>query len=257
MWEKELDAARLAAREAGKILKGSFGHVNHIEKKGEIDLLTDADLQAEKRILQVIERAFPLDNIVSEEAGAQTHSSNRNWLIDPMDGTTNFAHGFPFFAVSIGLEVESEVVLGVVYNPLMNEYFEAVKGSGALLNNKPIRTSETKTLGEALLGTGFAYDVHENTQRPLELFRKMLVIARGLRRPGSAALDLCYVAAGRFDGFWEEGLKPWDTAAGVAIVLEAGGKVSTTEGEPYSPYDNSIVAANPFIHDAMIRALNG
>lgn len=257
MWEKETAIAHQAARASGRILNRMFGHVDHITKKGEIDLVTEADLEAEKTILEILWRHFPHDNILSEEAGSAGRSSQRTWLVDPLDGTTNFAHGFPFFAVSIALEVENEIVLGVVYNPLMGEYFEAVKGMGAYLNKKPLHVSKTPTLGESLLGTGFPYNIHEMPERVMELFRKMVVLAQGVRRPGSAALDLCYVAAGRLDGFWEEDLKPWDTAAGVAIVKEAGGTLTTFKGEPYSPYLKSIVAANPFIHSAIINALNG
>jgi myo-inositol-1(or 4)-monophosphatase len=257
VWEKETAIARQAARAGGRILNRMFGQVDHITKKGEIDLVTEADLQAEKTILEILWRHFPHDNILSEEAGNTRRSSKRTWLVDPLDGTTNFAHGFPFFAVSIALEVENEIVLGVVYNPLMGEYFEAVEGMGAYLNKKPLHVSKTPTLGESLLGTGFPYNIHEMPERVMELFGKMVILAQGVRRPGSAALDLCYVAAGRLDGFWEEDLKPWDTAAGVAIVKEAGGRLTTFKGEPYSPYLKSIVAANPFIHSAIINALNG
>jgi myo-inositol-1(or 4)-monophosphatase len=255
MWKKELDIANEAARAAGEILNRMLGKINHIMKKGDIDLVTEADLEAEKTILHIIRRNFPQDNILSEESGKHNETSDRTWLIDPLDGTTNFAHGFPFFAISIALEIEKQIVLGIVHNPYMDEHFEAVKGGRAYLNKKPIKVSKTRNLKESLLATGFPYDVHKNPQRVLEVFRKIIIRAQGVRRPGSAALDLCYVAAGRFDGFWEEGLKPWDTAAGVVIVNEAGGKLTTFEGEPYSPYMKSIVATNPFIHDAMIEVL--
>lgn len=257
MWEKETAVARHAARTSGKILIRMFGQVNHITKKGEIDLVTEADLQAEKAILEILGRNFPHDHILSEEAGSMGQSSQRTWLVDPLDGTTNFAHGFPFFGVSIALEVEKEIVLGIVYNPFMEEYFEAVEGMGAYLNKKPLHVSKTPTIGESLLATGFPYTIHETAERVMGLFEKMLVLARGVRRPGSAALDLCYVAAGRLDGFWEEDLKPWDTAAGVVIVKEAGGTLTTFEGQPYNPYQKSIVAANPLIHSAMVKALKG
>ena len=257
MWEKEIAVAEQAARAAGKILNRLFGQVNHIIKKGHIDLVTEADLQAEKCILDTIHENFPQDNILSEESGMSEEVSDRTWLIDPLDGTTNFTHEFPFFAISIALEFEKQIVLGIVYNPRMDEYFEAVKGRGAYLNGTPIQTSKTANLGESLLATGFPYDVQEKPLRVMELFTKMIVRAQGVRRPGSAAIDLCYVASGRFDGFWEEGLKPWDTAAGMVIVNEAGGKVTTYEGKAYSPYLKSIVAANPYIHDAMIKGLQG
>ena len=256
MWEKEISVARLAANEAGKVLKGMFGQVSQIKKKGEIDLVTEADLQSEKMILDIIGRNFPQDSIVTEESGEQNNLPERVWLIDPLDGTTNFAHAFPFFAVSIALEIDGEVELGVVFDPYRGELFEAVKGMGAFLNKRPIRVSQIRELVESLLATGFSYDIHENPQKVMALFQKMLVLAQGIRRPGSAAIDLCYVAAGRFDGFWEEGLKPWDTAAGILIVGEAGGRLSTYEGEPYTPYLKNIVASNTFIHDAMLTALN-
>ena len=256
MWEKEIEVARQAAREAAIILNGLFGQVSQIEKKGEIDLVTEADLQSEKIILDIITRHFPKDSILTEEAGEFNHLSDRMWIVDPLDGTTNFTHRFPVFAISIALEVERELVLGVVNSPCSHEQFEAVKGMGAFLDGKPISVSRTKTLKDSLLVTGFPYDVHENPQRVMELFQKMIVRAQGIRRPGSAVIDLCYVAAGIFDGFWEERLKPWDTAAGAIIVSEAGGKVTTCEGDPFTPYLKSIVAANPHIHEAMLEALN-
>lgn len=255
MWEKELHVADLAARGAGGILNRLFGQVDHVKKKGEIDLVTEADLMAEKSILEAIGRSFPDDNVLSEESGRHGKVSDRTWLVDPLDGTTNFVHGFPFFAVSIALEIKGQIVLGVVYNPFMGEYFEAARGTGAYLNKKPIKVSEVNSLGESLLGTGFPYYIHEGPQRVMDHFRRMLVAAQGLRRPGSAAIDLCYVAAGRLDGFWEEGLKPWDTAAGMVIAEEAGGKVSTYDGRSYSPYEKNIVAANLHIHGAMIEVL--
>ncbi len=233
----------------------SSGTVNHIMKKGEIDLVTEADIQAEKAVLDILRRAYPDDSILSEEAGEREQSSHRTWVIDPLDGTTNFAHAFPFFAVSIALEVRGKTVLGLVSNPYMNEHFEARAGAGAKLNAKPIRVSATRRVKDALIGTGFPYDVHEKPDRVMSLFRKMIVAAQGIRRPGSAAIDLCYVAAGRLDGFWEQGLKPWDTAAGALIVEEAGGCLSTIDGGPYSPYSETILAANPYIHEEMMRIL--
>ena len=257
MYEKEIQVACQAAKEAGKILNRLFGKVKEIEKKGEIDLVTEADLQSEKIILDIISRSFPQDSILTEEAGAFNHLSERVWIIDPLDGTTNFAHNFPVFAISIALQVEGELVLGVANSPRTNEQFEAVKGMGAFLNKKPIRVSQTNTLQDSLLVTGFPYDVHENPDRVMGLLHKMIVRAQGIRRPGSAVIDLCYVAAGIFEGFWEERLHPWDTAAGAILVQEAGGKVTTCEGEPFTPFLKSIVAANPHIHEAMLEALNG
>ena len=250
-WDKELSVARQAAQEAGRILNSKLGQINRVMKKGDIDLVTEADLQSEKTILDIIGRHFPRDRIIAEEGGEQGQLPDRVWLIDPLDGTTNFTHNFPFFAISIALEVEKKLVVGVVFNPATNEYFEAVTGKGSYLNDKPIRVSQTERLGDALLATGFPYDIHEKPDVVLKRFKRMVVRAQGIRRPGSAAVDLCYVAAGIFDGFWEEGLKPWDTAAGILIVEEAGGCVSTYEGEPCTPFSKSIVATNAHIHDEM------
>ena len=255
MFDKELAVAREAAGAAGKILSRMLGNTHHIVKKGEIDLVTEADLAAEKIILEIVSHNFPKDNILSEEAGRRDESSNRTWLIDPLDGTTNFAHCFPFFAVSIALEIDNEVVLGVVYNPYMNEFFEAAKGKGTYLKGEQLRVSKTSTLKESLLTTGFPYDVYERPEKVVGLLEKMIVRAQGIRRLGSAALDLCYVASGRLDGFWEESLKPWDTGAGDIIVREAGGRLTTFWGEPYHPYLKSVVATNGLIHDEMIRVI--
>lgn len=252
-----MTVARQAASEAGRILMSKLGRLNQITKKGEIDLVTEADLASEKAIVGLIGRHFPQDTILTEEAGAYHKRPERVWLIDPLDGTTNFTHDFPFFAVSIAMEVEGEIVAGVVFNPRMNEFFEAVKDEGAFLNKRPIKVSQIPSIGDALLATGFPYDIHEKPEGVISRFRRMIVRAQGLRRPGSAALDLCYVAAGIFDGFWEEGLKPWDTAAGTIIVSEAGGRVSNYSGDRYSPYMKNIVASNSRIHSAMLTALSG
>lgn len=256
MWKNELKAAKEAAMAAGEILRRLFGQVKHITQKGDIDLVTEADFQAEKTVIEIIRQYFPQDNILSEETGNHENPSDRTWLIDPLDGTTNFVHGFPFFAVSIGLEVDGKSVVGVIFNPFMNELFEAAKGLGAFLNNRSIEVSKTRNMKEALLATGFPYDIQEKHEEILNRLKKIIVKAQGVRRPGAAAIDMCYVAAGKLDGFWEQGLKPWDTAAGIVIVEEAGGKLSTFQGDRYTPYQKTIVAANPFIHSAIIDVLN-
>jgi myo-inositol-1(or 4)-monophosphatase len=256
MWHKEMDVARHASLEAGKILTPRFGRVNHITKKGEIDLVTEADLQAEDMIVDIIRSRFPQDTILAEERREHAHDRARVWLIDPLDGTTNFAHGFPFFSVSIAFQVDGESILGIVFNPYLGEHFEALKGAGAFLNQKAIRVSETKNLQDSLLAVGFPYTIRENPHRVMDHLKKMATCAQGIRRPGSASIDLAYVAAARLDGFWEEGLKPWDTAAGMLIVKEAGGVVSDYEGRPYSPFMNTIVASNPYIHQAMLNVLH-
>jgi myo-inositol-1(or 4)-monophosphatase len=253
---KEQMVAERAAKKAGTALLRMVGRIRHIRKKGPIDLVTEADLRAERIVLDAIQNAFPDDNILSEEAGAQNSPTTaRTWIIDPLDGTTNFAHGFPFFAISIALQLERKPVLGVVYIPASRELFEASRGRGAFLNKKPIRVSTIARLGDALLGTGFPYYIHEQARRIMPLFGRMIGKAQGVRRPGAASIDLSYVAAGRLDGFWEEGLKPWDTAAGVVLVEEAGGVLSTFRGDAYCPYDNTILAANPAIHAEMLKIL--
>jgi myo-inositol-1(or 4)-monophosphatase len=255
MWQKEREAASEASRKAGDILKARFGSIRHIRKKGTIDLVTDADLQAEKTILQTIRRYFPDDHIIAEESGSQGGSHERTWIVDPLDGTTNFAHGFPFFAVSIAFQEENETVLGMVYNPYLDECFEAAKASGARFNGRPITVTDTAEIGDCLLATGFPYDIQENAGNVLDLFGRFVTRAQGVRRPGSAALDLCYVACGRFDGFWEKDLQPWDTAAGALIVQEAGGMLATYQGNPYTPYEKSLVAANSALLQKMLRII--
>ena len=255
MWDYENKVAQQAAKEAGAILKRLFGRTHRIVKKGEIDLVTEADLLAEEKILEIIRRSFPEDTILSEEKGMHHTQSERTWLVDPLDGTTNFAHGFPFFAVSIALEVAGKGVLGVVFNPCSKEHFHAIHGEGAFLNGRPLQVSKINVMGDALLATGFPYTIRQDPNPIVEDFKKMVMMAQGVRRPGSAAIDLCYLAAGMVDGFWEKGLKPWDTAAGAVIVREAGGIVTDYEGKPYSPYADSIVAANPFIHPSMLAVL--
>jgi myo-inositol-1(or 4)-monophosphatase len=255
MWELEAELAGEAAREAGREILELLGKKTRVIMKGEIDPVTEADLRSEKAILDFIGRRFPGDSILTEEAGERKRDPERQWIIDPLDGTVNFAHGFPMFAVSIALQAHGEIVAGVVLNPVLNECFEARKGCGAFLNGQAIAVSRTASLRESLLATGFPYNVHQEHQRILEHLRKMLTQAQGIRRPGSAAIDLCYVAAGRLDGFWEEGLKPWDTAAGMVILQEAGGRISTYDGRPFTPYEKDLVASNPMIHDAMIACL--
>lgn len=255
MFDRESGVAKEAARAGGRILMEMLGNSHDIVKKGPIDLVTEADLAAEKRVLEILGQRFPGDAVLSEEAGKREAPSHRTWLVDPLDGTTNYAHGFPFFAVSIALEIEAEVVLGVVYNPLMEEFFEAEKGKGALLNGQSIRVSETAALSDSLLATGFPYDVHQGPEKVMGLLEKMIMRAQGVRRLGSAALDLCYVAAGRLDGFWEQDLKPWDTGAGEIIVKEAGGRITDFFGNAYTPYLHTLTASNGRIHEAMVDVL--
>jgi len=257
MWKKEMETVRRSANEAGGILKELYGNIRSISKKGEIDLVTEADFASEKAVIEVITSDFPDDMILSEEAGKKGNKSDRLWIIDPLDGTTNFAHSYPFFGVSIALQVKNEVVAGAVYNPVLDEFFEAEKGKGALLNKNAIRVSDKENLKDSLIGTGFPYDVYENPDVVLGYFKKMITRVQGIRRAGAAAVDLCYVAAGRLDGFWEQGLKPWDTSAGSIILQEAGGIISDYEGNPYSPYVKSILASTPGIHSKMLEVFSG
>ena len=244
------------AREAGCILLEKFGRKINVSKKSEIELITEADLASEKFILDKIKDYYPKHSILAEESGeeARIGGSRWKWIIDPLDGTTNYAHGYPCFCVTIAVEHESKIVIGVSYDPTRDEMFSAEKGSGARLNNKPISVSETNKLSDSLLVTGFPYDIAKRDNFAGN-FTNMLLKSRALRRDGSAALNLAYVACGRFDGFWEEGLKPWDMAAGVLLVEEAGGKVSYYDGSNFSIYDPPICASNGFIHGEMLGVL--
>jgi myo-inositol-1(or 4)-monophosphatase len=254
-WEKELAVAREASQDAGEKLERLLGRVRQIVRKGEIDLVTEADLDAEKAVVQTIRRHFPQDSILTEETGEYRALPERVWIVDPLDGTTNFVHNFPFYAVCIGLQVDGRLVLGLVYNPCMSERFEARENEGAFLNGLPIRVSQTKTLVESLVATGFPYSIHDDATTVIQRLHRVVTRVQGVRRAGSAALDVCYVAAGRFDAFWEEGLKPWDTAAASVIAREAGGLLSDYDGHPYSPFLKTVLASNGLIHGAMLEAL--
>jgi len=238
---------------AGEELLGLFPKTHQIDYKGKINLVTEADLKSEAIFKKAIKAHYPEHGILAEESGLE--EGEIKWIIDPLDGTTNFAHGLPWFCTSLALEVKGEIVLGVVYIPILKECFSAIKGKGAFLNGKPIKVSKTKKIHQALLATGFPYDIHQRPEPVVTRFKKMLMVARGVRRAGSAAMDLCYLACGRFDGFWEERLHPWDTAAGKLIVEEAGGMVSDFSGRPYSIYSKEILATNGFLHQDMIKFL--
>jgi myo-inositol-1(or 4)-monophosphatase len=246
------DAARIGA----KVLVQHARHGFLVEHKNPINLVTDADRLSERAIVELIRKRFPEHEILAEEGGLKkTGGSAYRWIIDPLDGTTNFAHGYPAYCVSIGLEYEGSLLLGVVLDPTREELFVAEVGRGASLNGRSLRVSHTQKLDEALLVTGFAYDIRETAQNNLDHFAHFALRAQGLRRTGTAALDLCYVAAGRFDGFWELKLNPWDTAAGVLIVREAGGRVTDFAGSTFSIYGQEMAASNGRIHDAMLTVL--
>ena len=251
-----LNFAIETAREAGNILLEKYGKKIDISKKGEINLVTEADLASEKYIIDRIRTHHPSHSILAEESGeaAMIGDSKWKWIIDPLDGTTNFAHSYPCFCVTIALEYQGEIVLAVTHDPTRNETFSAEKGRGASLNNKNISVSETPQLGDALLVTGFPYDL-SNKDKLAKQFTDMLSSSRAVRRDGSAAIDMAYVACGRFDGFWEDGLNPWDVAAGVLLVKEAGGKVSYYDGSKLSIYSPPICASNGLIHREMLGVL--
>ncbi len=245
-----------AARQAGAILAECTRAGFRIEHKELINLVTDADHQAEQRIIDVVNKAFPSHPVLAEERGLTKQSPSRyKWIIDPLDGTTNFAHEFPAYCVSIGVEYDGREIVGVVYDPTRDELFSAQLGHGARLNGAPICVSSTNHLDRALLVTGFAYDIRETRNNNLNHFARFALKVQGLRRTGTAALDLCYVAAGRFDGFWEVKLNPWDMAAGVLILREAGGRVTDFAGTTHSIYGQELVASNGPLHQAMIDVL--
>jgi myo-inositol-1(or 4)-monophosphatase len=250
-----IDVAESAAREAGEILRANLGKVKDITFKGKNSLVTEVDTLSEETIVECIKRSFPSHDIFAEESGRRSAGSDHVWIIDPLDGTTNYAHGYPLFSISIALEVGGAVKAGVVYDPVKDEMFSAELGKGAFMNGEEIRVSGSARLDESHLVTGFVHDDPRMVEKNLSHFSDFIWRARAVRRDGSAALDLCYVACGRFDGFWELGLNPWDTAAGVLIVEEAGGLVTDFTGDEYSIYVKEILASNSGIHSEMIDVL--
>lgn len=254
---KYLKTAVAAALKSGAFIKRSVGKIGKVTYKAGDNIVTDCDKRSEAMIVDTILKAFPDHGILAEESGLADARNNRGyrWIIDPIDGTTNFAHGFPFFCVSIGLEIDHEIAVGVVYDPMRDELFRAVKGGGAFLNKKKIIVSGVKKLSESLLSTGFSYG-NERKIRNLCNFQNFLISAMAIRRAGSAALDLCYVACGRFDGYWEMELHPWDAAAGMLIVKEAGGVVTRFSGGRYTPYDRDVLATNGLLHEQMKKVIS-
>lgn len=247
--------AEEVARGAGEILRRNYGGKQSIHFKGEIDLVTEVDRRSEAYIMGSIRSAFPDHGILSEESSEILTSSPYRWIVDPLDGTTNYAHGYPCFSVSIGVERDGEVIYGVVYDPTLEELFTAEREGGTFLNGKRLRVSAISRLSDALLATGFPPDVATAEESNLDHFANFMKRAQAVRRPGSAALDLCYVAAGRFDGFWELRLSPWDVAAGSLMVLEAGGRVTDLRGQPLRLSKPQIVATNGLLHEEMLRIL--
>ena len=247
------------ARRAGALQRSRYETQLEIgTKSAPVDLVTEVDRACEAMIVEALERARPGDAVVAEEgSGRDRADATWRWVIDPLDGTTNYAHGYPRFCVSIGVEREDARHVGVVYDPLMDELYHAVRGAGAFRNGRPIRVSAEPELGRSLLATGFAYDRRESSIDNLDHFGAFLKRARALRRDGSAALDLCYVASGRLEGYWELKLQPWDVAAGALVVEEAGGRVSDFAGTGTARSGREVVASNGRIHDAMLAVLRG
>lgn len=254
-----------AATAAGRLVNGFRGRVRHgrmaVTYKGAVNIVTEADRQAERLIIEMIRKRYSSHIIIGEEGSGTAAPPDPSparepiWFVDPLDGTTNFAHGFPFYCVSIGVEINGRIAVGVVYDPVRRELFSAIQGQGAFCNGRRLRVSETEKLDQSLLVTGFAYNIRTSRRNNLGHFSRFSLRCRGVRRTGSAALDLCYVAAGRLDGFWEMHLWPWDTAAGSLMVEEAGGRMSAFDGQPYQLRVPELVASNGRIHDEMVGVL--
>lgn len=255
MGSKYLAVATEAVLEAGAIQKARYGQKIEIFKKGVIDLVTEVDRASEEAILRRLRSAFPDHDIVTEESQLKQTGSRYVWFVDPLDGTTNFAHGYPFFCTSVALTVDGVALAGAVYDPLKDELFTAARGAGAHLNGRRLSVSGATELLQSLLITGFPYDLRDDLQAKLRLFNRFMGHARAIRRDGAAALDLCYVAAGRVDGFWEERLQPWDMMAGVVMIEEAGGLITRFDGSPVGLSADEMVAAGPSLHAAMLEVL--
>jgi myo-inositol-1(or 4)-monophosphatase len=249
-----LETARGIALEAGALLRERYHRLTEIRYKGEINLVTEADTMAQALIIDRLSQAFPGHDFLAEEGVKSDSGAEFRWVIDPLDGTTNFAHKLPVFCVSIGLERRGDLALGVVHNPMSGDLFWAETSGGAFHNGKAIHVSSTADLGRSLLATGFGYDVW-TTRCNIDEHERMVMRCQGIRRCGSAALDLCFTACGRFDGFWELKLSPWDTAAGAVIVREAGGRVTDFEGRPVDIYRPEVCASNGLVHEAMLSVL--
>lgn len=251
--DRILEFAVELAFESGKIQRKHFRERHSIVHKGEINIVTDVDIACQERIISLIAGRFPDDHIIAEEKDNTFDDTRNRWIVDPIDGTTNYAHGYPFFCTSIAYEVAGVVVCGVVYNPIFDELFFARIGEGAFLNGEPLRTSPTANMLQSLLVTGFPYDLSGSNN--LDHFTAFLFRAQAIRRDGSAALNLAYLAAGRFDGYWELKLNSWDTAAGALLLKEAGGTITDFKGGPFDIYSGQVAASNGLIHEAMLEVL--
>lgn len=244
-----------ASAAAGEILKEKLGRLSCLDYKSAYNIVTEADKESEAAVIAIIRESFPDHQILGEESGAHKSDSKHRWLIDPLDGTTNYAHSYPFFCVSIGFEDSGDMVFGLVFNPLTGEIFHAEKGKGAFLGEHKINCSSVKILNESLLATGFPPDSKNSPKSNMKEFQYITDHCHGVRRDGSAALDLCFVASGRLDGFWEFKLAPWDLAAGTLIVREAGGKVSSPQGGVFDINSGHVIASNGYIHDEIVSSL--
>lgn len=253
--EKYLATAIRAARTAGQLQRERLEAAHDIAFKGEKNLVTEVDRMCEELIVGTLQGKHPGCDILAEEGSSVSYRSSVKWIIDPLDGTTNYAHGFPWFCVSIALEVEGELCLGVIYHPILDELFSVIKGEGSWLNGKRMHVSPRRPLRNCLIATGFPYDKRRDNENNFAHFINFQLAARAVRRAGAAALDLAYVAAGRLDGYWECKIKPWDVAAGKLLVEEAGGMVSDYAGLPYSVYQHRILASNGLVHDEMLDVL--
>jgi myo-inositol-1(or 4)-monophosphatase len=253
-----IETAIKAAKTAGNLLKERAGKIKNIDYKGAFNLVTDVDRESEKLIVSILRTEFPEDDILGEEGGAQNSglSRKRRWLIDPLDGTTNYVHTYPSFCVSIGLEENGQMILGVVYNPMADELFWAERSKGARMNDEVIRVSKVETLAESLLATGFPPDTANSAENNFKQFGELTNLCQGVRRDGSAALDQCFVACGRLDGFWERRLSPWDVAAGSLIVVEAGGTVTNFANGALDLSTGQILATNGKVHSQILGHLS-
>ena len=261
-WDAALYKTIKAARLGREVLLRHFGRLEHIEEKFQAGLVSEADKESEKVIFEYLQKNFPGDEFVGEESTLdstkiQASRSKGRWIVDPLDGTTNYIHRFPIFAVSIGYEYEGKMQLAVIDVPMMNEVYTAIRGRGAFVNGPKMQVSETATIKDSLLATGFFAEHEENLQEQLKIFSDIVRKCRGVRRAGAAAYDLALVARGVLDGYWEKGLKPWDTAAGMLLVAEAGGQVCTYRGAEYSPYKGTILATNGKLAPALVSEFAG
>jgi myo-inositol-1(or 4)-monophosphatase len=244
--------ASTAAHKAGDIIRNNMNITHSVTMKGPVDLVTETDKAAEETIIEILSAETPEFSILAEESGAVDRKSAGRWIVDPLDGTTNFAHGIPIVSVSVAFERNSEYLAGLVYQPLWDEEYTATKGDGAFLNGRSIEVSNTAEVDKSLLLTGFPYDLRVNCCYPIDIFKAFLLRSQAIRRCGSAALDMCFLASGKADGFWELSLHPWDTAAGLVIASEAGANITRFDGSPFNPFEKDILASNGFIHQEMI-----